>query len=165
MAGERRGVDAVAKQHKVSRVRRTFRWIGENFAKALIAALATALVSAGIALVVTEQQSLSSHKIRTKVSRDSARFDSWPDGVNAWTVILASETTKGLAESAVEKAKRIASHGLNIGVFHSNDHISLRPGYWVAFAGQFDSVDEAQQVADRYRGQFPTSYQRFIEEK
>lgn len=79
-------------------------------------------------------------------------------------MVLASEASKGLAESAVEKAKRIASHGLNIGVLHSNDYASLRPGYWVAFAGQFDSVDEAQQAADRYRSQFPTSYQRFIEQ-
>lgn len=166
MASERKGADAIAKQSEISRARRAFSWIGENFAKALIAALATALVSAGIALVITEKQhSLSSHKVRTKVSRDYARSDSWPDGINAWTVVLASETTKGLAESAVEKAKRIASHGLNIGVLHSNNYVSLRPGYWVAFAGQFDSVDEAQQVADRYHSQFPTAYQRFIEEK
>lgn len=55
MGDERREVYAVAKQPKLSRIRRTFSWIGENFAKALIAALATALVSAGIALVVTEK--------------------------------------------------------------------------------------------------------------
>lgn len=79
-------------------------------------------------------------------------------------MVLASEATKGLAKSAVEKAKRIASHGLNIGVIHSIDYASLRPGFWVAFAGQFDSVDEAQRAADRYRSQFPTAYQRFIEQ-
>jgi predicted trehalose synthase len=79
-------------------------------------------------------------------------------------VIIASEASKGLAESAVEKAKRIASPGLNIGVLRSNDYASLRPGYWVAFAGQFDSVEEAQQAAARYQRQFPSAYQRFIEQ-
>ena len=73
--------------------------------------------------------------------------------------------TKGLAEAAVEKAKRVPSRGLNIGILHSNDYVSLQPGYWVAFAGQFDSVDEAQQTADRYRDQFPSTYQRFIEQR
>jgi hypothetical protein len=164
MQGNRGKADA--EQPKIGRIRRAFLWIGENFAKAVIAAVAAALVSGAIAFFVAEKSSRpASHQVRTQVSHKHARFDSWPDRVSAWTVILASEASKGLAESAVEKAKRIASHGLNIGVLHSNDYASLRPGYWVAFAGQFDSVDEAQQVADRYRSQFPTAYQRFIEEK
>jgi hypothetical protein len=160
--------EEVASEERANRqrgwLRRALDWTGENFAKALIGAIATALVSAAIAYFVTEDQVPSAHKAKSHISHNRARFDSWPDGVSAWTVVLASEASKGLAESAVEKAKRIASHGLNIGVLHSDDYSSLQPGFWVAFAGQFDSVDEAQQAADRYRSQFPTAYQRFIEQ-
>lgn len=127
------------------------------------------MLSAVIAFVVadkqpSEQQAAAAGK-HPKTPHRYLRSDSWPDGVNAWTVVLASEATRGLAEAAVEKAKRVASRGLNIGVLHSDDYVSLRPGYWIAFAGQFDSVDEAQQAADRYRGQFPSTYQRFVEER
>jgi len=153
-----------AANRRRGRLRRALDWTGENFAKAVFGALATTLVSAAIAYFVAEDHASSGHKASSHVRHDQVRFDSWPDDVSAWTVVLASEATKGLAKSAVEKAKRIASHGLNIGVIHSNDYASLRPGFWVAFAGQFDSVDEAQRAADRYRSQFPTAYQRFIEQ-
>ena len=89
----------------------------------------------------------------------------FPDGVTARTVILASEETKGLAEIAVAKAKRIASRGLNVGILYSSDYASLSPGYWVAFAGQFDSPEEAQLAVDRYRSQFPSAFQKLVEEK
>jgi len=148
---------------------KAFRWLGENFAAGIVGAFAALAVSAVIAFVVTDHSSDPAQvAAAVKKPRGSHRFirsDSWPDRVNAWTVVLASEVTKGLAEAAVEKAKRVASRGLNIGVLHSNDYVSLRPGYWVAFAGQFDSVDEAQQAAERYRGQFPSTYQRFIEQR
>jgi hypothetical protein len=80
-------------------------------------------------------------------------------------VVLASAPTHGQAESAIAWARRVPSHGLNLGVLYSSDYVDLVPGYWVAFAGQFDDVEEAQSEAERYRGQFSTTYQRFIEEK
>ena len=161
--GEATGPSAEGKQKK-GHVARALAWVGENFFKSVLAALATVLVSGGIAFLVNEENASSERKKTAGGQSSHVRFDSWPDGVSAWTVVLASETTKGLAESAVEKAKRISSRGLNIGVLYSSDYASLRPGYWVTFAGQFDSVDEAQQAAERYRGHFPTTYQRFVEE-
>jgi hypothetical protein len=150
-------------------LRKAVSWLGENFATGIVGAFATLAVSAAIALVVADRPSDGDQvTAAVKQPKTQHRFihsDSWPDEVNAWTVVLASEVTKGLAEAAVEKAKRVASRGLNIGVLHSDDYVSLRPGYWVAFAGQFDSVDEAQQAAARYRGQFPSTYQRFIEQR
>lgn len=83
--------------------------------------------------------------------------------MNAWTVVLASEATRSLAELAVEKAEVIEGQGMKVGVLHSDDYSSLRAGYWVAFVGQFDSADEAEAAALRYRGQFPTAYPRFVE--
>ncbi len=87
----------------------------------------------------------------------------WPDGRSAWTAILASEATRGLAEVALERARRVPSRGVALGVLHSNDYSSLRPGYWVAFAGQFNDAAAAQATADRYRSEFPSSYPRFVE--
>ncbi|HEX7279838.1 MAG TPA: hypothetical protein VF255_09480 [Solirubrobacterales bacterium] len=150
------------------RVRRALAWIGENFAKGVIATLAALLVSGTVALVAllfTDEDAESKRKPPPPVHRSNIRFDSWPDGVSARTVILASEETKGLAEIAVEQAKRIASRGLNVGILYSSDYASLTPGFWVAFAGQFDSVEEAQLAVDRYSSQFPTAYQKLIEEK
>lgn len=95
----------------------------------------------------------------------SSPTDSWPDGESAWTVILASESTRGKAEAAIDRARRVPDRGLSLGVLNSDDYSSLRNGYWVAFAGQFASVEEAQDAASRYRPEFPTAYQRFIEEE
>jgi hypothetical protein len=162
--GEATGPSAEGEQKK-GRVARALAWVGENFFKSVLAALATVLVSAGVALLVNQEDTSSQGKTPPRDQHPPVRFDSWPDGVSAWTVVLASEATRGLAESAVEKAKRVSSRGLNIGVLHSSDYASLRAGYWVTFAGQFDSVDEAQQAAERYRGQFPSAYQRFIEQR
>lgn len=97
-------------------------------------------------------------------ANSSPSADSWPDGESAWTVILASELTRGGAETAINRARRIPDRGLSLGVLNSDDYSSLRSGYWVAFAGQFASVEEAQAAANRYRPEFPTAYQRFIEE-
>jgi hypothetical protein len=155
-------------QRRGPSIRGIFGWVGRNFAKGILTALAALVVSLGVAVFVTDKQAPKRNaaaSLHRRVSPSFVRFDSWPDGVSAWTVVVASEATRGMAESAVEKAKRIASRGLNIGVLHSNDYASLRPGYWVAFAGQFDSVDEAQQAADRYRSQFPSAYQRFVEQR
>jgi ribulose bisphosphate carboxylase small subunit len=167
MAGDReRKPSAGASPTDISRLGRTFAWLGKNFVKGILTALAAILVSGGIAVLMNEENATSKRKeLLHPVKSHHARFDSWPDEVNAWTVVLASEASKGLAESAVEKAKRVASRGLNIGVLYSSDYSSLRPGYWVAFAGQFDSVEEAQQAAERYRSQFPSTYQRFVEQR
>jgi hypothetical protein len=131
-------------------IAKAFRWLGEHISAAIVSFLVALLLAYLISILVHHS--------------DTGK-DGWPDGKSAWTVILASEQTRGQAESAVEQAKRVPSEGLSLGVLHSNDYASLRPGYWVAFAGQFDSATDAQRAAERYRRQFPTTYQRFIEEK
>lgn len=143
-------------------------WLGDHVFGAVLSTI-VALVAG--AWVVTETSPLPSAPDQvTTTSTVSAKVprvnrDSWPDGATAWTVVLASAATPGLAEAALAQARRISSRGLNLGVLRSDDYVGLRPGYWVAFAGQFDAVEEAQREAGRYSGQFPTAYQRFIEER
>jgi hypothetical protein len=143
---------------------RPFVWLADHFVQAIIGTLVT-LAFGGLVITQsgTTQPKPTKVKVRTKVGR--VHSDSWPDGVSAWTVVLASAATRGLAEAALDQARRVPSRGLNLGILRSNDYAGLRPGYWVAFAGQFDEVGEAQETADRYRAQFASTYQRFIEEK
>jgi hypothetical protein len=141
-------------------------WLGDH----LFAAVLAFFVAVGLGLLISNggsgtasQAPVSSHL--GKVDRGRVHLDSWPDRVSAWTVVLASAPTHGQAEAALAQARRVPSRGLNLGILYSSDYVDLVPGYWVAFAGQFDEVAEAQGAAERYRGQFATTYQRFIEER
>ena len=83
----------------------------------------------------------------------------WPSGTSGWTVILASKTSRAEAEAFAADA---ADHG-STGVLHSDEYSSLRPGYWVAFAGRFDDSEEAKAAASLWRDRgFGDAYPRFV---
>jgi hypothetical protein len=86
----------------------------------------------------------------------------WPPGKSAFTVVLASMTTKAEAEDKLAKAKAAGISGAAI--LQSDDFPTLNPGYWVVFDGQYDSVDQAQTQAasDRGKGEFSDAYPRFV---
>ena len=86
----------------------------------------------------------------------------WPPGKSAFTVILASLPTKAAAEQKLSAAKAAGIAGAAI--LHSDDFPTLKPGYWVVFDGQYDSIDEAQTqaAADRGKGGFTDAYPRFV---
>jgi hypothetical protein len=69
----------------------------------------------------------------------------WPSGKTAWTVVVASSTSRAAAE------KKAKAAGADAGVLHSNDFSSLRKGYWVVFAGQYPD-QKAAQAAAKSRG-------------
>jgi hypothetical protein len=70
----------------------------------------------------------------------------WPAGKSGWTVVLASDTTESDARS---KADDFAGEGISgVGVLHSDDFSSLKPGFWVVFAGRYDSQSEASDALD-----------------
>jgi hypothetical protein len=70
----------------------------------------------------------------------------WPAGKTGWTVVLASDTSESAAR---DKAKSFASDGISgVGVLHSDDFSSLKAGYWVVFAGRYDSQSEASDALD-----------------
>jgi len=66
----------------------------------------------------------------------------WPTGKTAWTVVVASSTSRAAAE------KKAKAAGADAGVLHSDDFSSLRKGYWVVFAGQYPDQKAAQAAAD-----------------
>lgn len=89
-----------------------------------------------------------------------ARTARWPRGDSGFTVVLASVSERADARRAARQAR---SGGISAGVLDSDDFSSLRPGYWVAFAGRFDDVAAAERAAERYQARgFPEAYPREV---
>lgn len=86
---------------------------------------------------------------------------SWPPDVSAWTVILTSEDT---ADGATQAARRATNAGLpGVGLLYSSDFRTLRPGWHVAYSGQFSSKEEAMSRAAQARAAgFSDAYQRYV---
>jgi len=87
----------------------------------------------------------------------------WPSR-NGFTVVLASIPARGAGkQDAAAKAKLALSRGLRkVGILTSGKFSSLHPGYFVVFAGVYDSLEEAQTAATRALGRFPNAYAREI---
>jgi len=75
-------------------------------------------------------------------SGTSGGLAQWPDGKSAWTVVIASSSSRADAE------KKARAAGAEAGVLHSDDFSSLRKGFWVVFAGQYSSQKAAQSAAE-----------------
>ncbi len=74
----------------------------------------------------------------------------WPAGETAWTVIVRSTTSRSAAERA---ATQQIDAGRDAGILDSDDFSSLRPGYWVAWVGQFESQSRARSQAEEIGGE------------
>ena len=87
----------------------------------------------------------------------------WP-ARNGFTVVLASIPDRGSGRvDALAKAKLARSKGLrDVGVLVSGKFASLHPGYFVVFAGVYDSLEEAQTAATRALSRYPNAYAREI---
>jgi hypothetical protein len=85
----------------------------------------------------------------------------WPTGKSGWTIVLDSVPTTNGRAGAVAEARQALHLGLKqVGVLDSGRFSSLHPGYFVVFAGIYDSQAEAQShiiEAHRhgYRGPYP----------
>jgi eukaryotic-like serine/threonine-protein kinase len=86
----------------------------------------------------------------------------WPPGKSASTVILASLPSKSDADAKLKAAQAGGISGAAI--LHSDDFPTLRPGYWVVFDGQYDTIAQAQSqaAADRGKAGFQDAYPRFV---
>jgi len=82
----------------------------------------------------------------------------WPAGKNGWTVVLAS---KGSEDAARDTAEDFSAEGIpDVGILNSDDFSSLKAGFWVVYAGQFDSQAEATEALDEIDA--PDAYIRRI---
>ena len=83
----------------------------------------------------------------------------WPDGKDAWTVVLESSSTRAAAEA---RAKELAGQGVPVGILDSNGYSSLEPGHFVVFSGQYDSKRAADQALEDLTGQVTGGYVRHV---
>ena len=90
------------------------------------------------------------------------RPSAWPPGEEAYTVVLLTTKDRSAADDAAAKA---AAAGESAGVLDSADYQRFDPGSFVAFSGQFDTVEAATEKARQLGGDFPGAYARFIEPK
>jgi hypothetical protein len=85
----------------------------------------------------------------------------WPAGKSGWTIVLDSVPTTNGRTGAVAEANQALRLGMKqVGVLDSSRFSSLHPGYFVVFAGIYDTEAEAQShviEAHRhgYRGPYP----------
>lgn len=98
----------------------------------------------------------------TPAPAPTAAPSGWPPGKSAFTVILASMPSKSDADAKLKAAQ--AAGISTAAILHSDDFPTLRPGYWVVFDGQYDTIDAAQSqaAADRGKGSFSDAYPRFV---
>jgi hypothetical protein len=88
----------------------------------------------------------------------------WPADEDAFTVVLSSLPVSGGRNLAMQTAQRGIREGLEeVGVLDSEDYASLHPGFFVAFAGVYPSLEAAQNaVADARDAGFANAYAREI---
>ncbi|MFN2468675.1 MAG: hypothetical protein ABR521_11165, partial [Gaiellaceae bacterium] len=87
----------------------------------------------------------------------------WPAGQAGFTVILVSVAhTDGLPSARVAARRALAAGLTDVGILNSSNYSSLRAGYYVVFAGVYDSLDEAESALGTARSTFSTAYTRRI---
>ena len=80
-------------------------------------------------------------------TRQATRLVAWPNGRDAWTIVLVSVPKVDGRDEAVAIADEARRAGLRpTGVLDSSRYPSLRPGYWVAYQGVFASEAEANSA-------------------
>jgi predicted nucleic acid-binding Zn ribbon protein len=85
----------------------------------------------------------------------------WPKGVTAYTVVLV---TTGDKPGATRVAREAAKTGLEAGVLHSDEY-SLGEGFWIVFAGRFDTQASAESQASNLAARYPGAYAAQVKPK
>ena len=83
----------------------------------------------------------------------------WPDGKDAWTVVLESAQTRAAAET---RANELAAQGVPVGIVDSDNYSSLQANTFVVFSGQYDSRRAATQALQDLANQVTGGYVRHI---
>lgn len=84
----------------------------------------------------------------------------WP-GQDGWTIVLLSATSRSTATARGREALEAGVE--EVGVLESSQYASLHPGYFVVFAGVFESRSEAQSALDGVQGRgYDAAYVREI---
>lgn len=112
-----------------------------------------AVVGAGVSIAATRDRTTAteiltatggSRTVATPAVQPSNRLAVWPRDTSAWTIVLVSVPKLDGRGKAVAVAEQARQKGLpRPGVLDSSRFASLRPGYFMAFAGRYTSEPEA----------------------
>ena len=81
-----------------------------------------------------------------------ASLAQWSRAEHGWTIVLVSVPKTRGRNAAVVAAQQARARGLGqVGVLDSSAFASLRPGYWMAFTGKYETEAEATSVLRRAR--------------
>jgi hypothetical protein len=85
--------------------------------------------------------------------------EDWPSGKSGWTVQLQALPKSGNGASQVAAAKQAATSkgAKGVGALDSDQHASLKGGFYVVYAGVFDSKKQAQKALAGLKKQFPNA--------
>lgn len=86
----------------------------------------------------------------------------WDESKEAYTVVLVTSDRTG-AEKVAKAAA--ADAGEPAGILESSKYQFFSPGYWVAWAGQFEAKPDAQKLADKLAGQGRNGYVTLVKKK
>jgi hypothetical protein len=127
-----------------------------------VAALAAvAVVGAAIAIAIASNDS-GDEQVLTAIGGSAtvpaspvepdAALARWSRAENGWTIVLVSVPKTRGRNAAVVAAQQARAKGLRqVGVLDSSSFASLRPGYWMAFTGKYETEAEATSVLRRAR--------------
>ncbi len=102
------------------------------------------LPTAPASVPVTTGRSTSSSLAR------AAAPGSWPVGLTAFTVVLATLAKRDHARAVAERlARSVALPGLTARVLDSSRHPRLRPSVWIVYVGRYSTRLPAERVARR----------------
>jgi hypothetical protein len=118
--------------------------------------LAAAAVAGAVLAVVLTHDPAGAEPIRTATggsipvptptptTSEARQLSTWPRDRRGWTIVLVSVPKVEGQGKAVAVAREALRKGLDdVGVLDSSAFASLRPGYWMAFAGTYPSEAEA----------------------
>ena len=122
---------------------------------------AVAVVGAAVAIAVaskgpSEERVLTaiggSATVPTTAVEPGASLAQWARAERGWTIVLVSVPKTRGRNQAVVAAQQARARGLRqVGVLDSSVFASLRPGYWMAFTGKYQTEAEATSVLRRAR--------------
>ena len=101
----------------------------------------------------------------TPTTTPSSAVGTWPAGQSGYTVVLASVPEAAGRSTADAAAQQATAAGLSsVGVLRSSDFSSLRPGFWVTYAGVYGTLSTAQAALPQAQGAgFPSAYTRQVQ--
>jgi hypothetical protein len=90
--------------------------------------------------------------VPTRALAPKSRLAVWPSGRSGWTIVLVSTPKARGEDEAVAIAQQARLRGLSgVGVLDSSRFASLQPGYWMTFAGRYQSEADATGSLRRAR--------------